>query len=511
METHSQAGTEAPGTTTPPTEAAEQPAATVPLAVDLDGTLLHTDTLHESLLVMGRTRPGLLPRLPLWLAREGRAGLKRRVTEQSVPDLDTLPLNQDLHRWLVEERRNGRSLVLVTAADSGLAKGVADRIGLFDEVLASDGVVNLAGRHKAEALIGRYGDKGFDYAGNSRADVEVWRHARRAVVVSAGRGVAGRAAEVAEVERDFRAPSTGWRTWVRLLRSHQWAKNVLVALPLIAARTLPTTTQLLDLLLAFVAMSLCASAVYIVNDLLDLEADRLHHRKRHRPFASGRVPLALGVALAPLLFVGSLGFALAVNLQFVGWLLVYVAATTAYSLGLKRLALLDCIVLALLYTLRVVAGGAATEIPISFWLVALSVFLFLSLAFLKRFTELRTHEERLPKDGEPLDAGHRLHGRGYALGDTPLVQMFGVAAGFGAALVLALYVDSGTGTVASGTPEMLWAGVPVLLYWVSWLWLKANRGEMHDDPVVFAVKDRASLATGAVFVVIFLAASLVRI
>lgn len=469
----------------------------VPLAVDLDGTLIQTDTLHESLLVLARTKPSVLPRLPLWWAREGRAGFKRRVAEHATPNIDVLPLNEGFLEWLADEQQNGRSLVLVTAADRAVAVKVADRVGVFEEVLASDGTLNLAGVHKAEALVERYGENGFDYAGNSRADVEVWRHARRAIVVSPEGDVAQRAAAVADVEKSFDGPARGVRTWLRMLRAHQWMKNVLVALPLIAAQAVPSATQLLDLVVAFVALSMCASAVYVVNDLLDLESDRRHARKRTRPLAAGRVPLWIGVALAPVLFLASVGLSVLVNPAFTGWLLTYVALTTAYSLVLKRLVLIDCIVLALLYTLRVVAGAAATEVRISFWLIALSLFLFLSLAFLKRFAELLTHS------GVDVDASRTLSGRGYQMGDTTLVQIFGVAAGFASALVLALYLDGESVAALYSTPEILWAAVPVLLYWISWLWLTANRGQMHDDPVVFAVKDRVSLAAGAVLALIF--------
>lgn len=478
----------------------------IPLAVDLDGTLLHTDTLHESLLVLARTRPGLLPRLPVWLAREGKAGFKRRVGEAVTLNTDTLPVNEKFLQWLREEHRDGRGLVLVTAADRGVATRIADRVGVFDDVVASDGVRNLAGGAKAELLVSRYGADGYDYAGNSRTDVEVWRHARRAVVVSSDRDVAGQAAQVATVERSFEAPRRTLGTWLRMVRSHQWLKNILVAVPAIAAHATPSVGLLLDLLIAFVSFSLCASAVYLLNDLVDLESDRLHARKRTRPFAAGTVPLWVGVSLSPIFLAMSVALSMVVGPALTGWVLVYVVVTTAYSFVLKHLVLIDCIVLALLYTVRVLAGGAATDVSVSFWLLALSVFLFLSLAFLKRYAELRIHHSRVQ-----LDEGLRLDGRGYALGDTTLVQIYGVAAGYGAALVLALYLDSEAVTTQYATPQILWAAVPVLLYWISWLWLKANRGEMHDDPVIFAVKDRTSLAAGAVLALALVLANVVSL
>lgn len=481
--------------------------AGVPLAVDMDGTLIRTDTLHESLLVLARTKPLLLPRLPIWLARGGRAGFKRKVAESVTPNVDSLPVNQGFVDWLGGQRLGGRRLVLVTAADSSLATRIADRVGVFDDVLASDGVLNLSGSRKAGILVERFGEGGYDYAGNSRADVEVWRHARRAIIVNPNRDVATRAAAVAEVETEFPSTPVGARTWLWMLRAHQWLKNVLVALPLIAAHERPTPDVILGVLLAFAAMSMCASAVYVVNDLVDLEHDRLHVRKRTRPFASGRMPLWVGIVAAPTLFGTSVWLATIVNMRFLAWLLVYVAVTTAYSFALKRLAILDCLVLALLYTLRVVAGAAATQITLSFWLLALCVFVFLSLAFLKRYAELLVHTRN--SHGAP--EGGALSGRGYSAVDSQLVQMLGVASGFAAVLVFAMYLDSPSVRVQYLTPEILWAGVLVLLYWLSWLWLKANRGEMHDDPVIFAAKDRTSLASGAVLAIVFTLASFVRL
>lgn len=476
----------------------------VPLVVDLDGTLLRTDTLHESLLVLARTSPGLVPRLPVWAVRDGRAGFKRQVADRTDLDVGGLPLNDEFVEWLREERSAGRRVILATAADESLATRVAERLGVFDEVLASNGSLNLAGSHKAAALVERFGERGFDYAGNARADVEVWRHARRAIVVNPDRGVAKRVPDGVEVEAGFDSPTRGVGTWIRVLRSHQWLKNVLLVIPLIAAHTVPSPAVALDLLLALLAMSFCASSVYIVNDLVDLENDRRHPRKQRRPFASGRVPVRVGVALAPALFALSLWLAFLVNTQFLGWLLVYVVTTTAYSFGLKRVAILDCILLALLYTLRVVAGAAATDTPLSFWLLAMCVFLFLSLAFVKRYAELHA----VGRAVGAVPTSGRLHGRGYSAVDAPVVQSFGVASGFAAALVLALYLDSDGVRVLYAIPELLWGTVPILVYWMSWIWLKANRGEMHDDPLLFAVRDRTSLALGAVFGAVFVASAL---
>jgi 4-hydroxybenzoate polyprenyltransferase len=267
-------------------------------------------------------------------------------------------------------------------------------------------------------------------------------------------------------------------------------KNLLLFVPLLAAHKLTNLDTWLALILAFFSFSLCASSVYIVNDLLDLESDRQHPRKCDRPFASGLVPTWMGIVLAPLLLLSSLTLAQYVGGTFLPWLLFYFVLTCAYSWGLKRLMLVDCLTLAMLYTVRIIAGAAAASMALSFWLLAFSVFLFLSLAFVKRYAEL---QEQL------LNGKQKAHGRGYYTSDAPLVQMLGIASGYAAVLVLALYLNSDAVVQLYRAPEFVWGAVPVILFWVSWMWMKAHRGEMHDDPLVFAVKDRASLISGVVF------------
>jgi len=477
----------------------------VPLVVDLDGTLLRTDLFHEELLALLRTRPQLIGRLPSWLLGGSKASVERKVAESVSLGVDHLPLNSELVEWLDAERDAGRRVVLATGSGSALANRIAERVGVFDEVLASEGVASRSGSRKAATLVERYGEQGFDYVGNARSDLEVRRHARRAITVGAVRGAHRRAAAGVEVAETFPSQPRGFHTWYQVLRMHQWTKNLLLLLPLFAAHTFPTGETAVNVVLALAAMSLCASAVYVTNDLVDLESDRRHERKRRRPFASGHMPLRFGFVLAPSLLGLGLLLAFMVNQTFLGWILVYVVATTAYTFGLKRVAILDCILLALLYTLRVVAGAAATDISLSFWLLALCVFLFLSLAFLKRVAEL----EGLHSEGVDV-GGRKVHGRGYQVGDGPVLQSLGVASGFAASLVLALYIDSDGVRDLYSSPVLLWGSVPVLVYWISWLWLEAQRGQMHDDPLLFAIRDRTSLVLGGVFAGVFVVAALVQ-
>jgi 4-hydroxybenzoate polyprenyltransferase/phosphoserine phosphatase len=466
--------------------------SSLPLIIDLDGTLIHTDMLHESALRTLRDKPFEVLRIPFLLAR-GKAVLKRRLAQHGEFDAASLPYNTDLLEWLKQQRSDGRKLILCTASDRSIADAIASHLGVFDEVMASDGVTNLAGKNKAAALVERFGQAGYDYAGNSQADLPVWRSARRAVVVNAPADLARRAAGCCEVECSFAAPGAGFTAWRRVLRVHQWLKNLLLFVPLFAAHQFADPSNWMPLLLAFIAFSLCASSVYIANDLLDLESDRQHPRKRNRPFASGQVQAWQGVLCAPLLLLASAGVAWHVGGSFFGWLAGYFLLTCVYSWLLKRLMLVDCVTLALLYTLRIIAGAAALSMPLSFWLLAFSVFLFLSLAFVKRYAELQV---------QILHGKKKAHGRGYYTTDAPLIQMLGVCAGYAALVVLALYLNSDAVVMLYRSPEIVWGAVPVMLFWVSWMWMQAHRGHMHDDPLVFAVKDKASLFAGACFAVV---------
>ena len=460
-----------------------------PLVVDLDGTLILTDVLHESALQFVHQNPFGVWHMLTWL-QQGKAVLKRRLAENSDFNAASLPYNEPLLEWLKSQRQLGRRLILCTASEMAVAAKIAAHLGVFDDVMASDGVTNLAGAAKARALDQRFGVGGYDYAGNSSADLKVWQNSHRAIVVNASAGVAGKAAAMGTVERVFEPQRTGLAIWFKLLRVHQWMKNVLLFVPTIAAHQISSPGAWLMLVAAFFSFSTCASAVYIANDLADIESDRQHPRKKRRPFASGAAPVLLGVLVAPVLLCISIVLSRFAAPGFLPWLSFYFLVTCAYSWGLKRLVLVDCLLLAMLYTLRIVAGAAAVNLPLSFWLLAFAVFLFLSLAFVKRYAELQV---------QLLRGTSKLHGRGYHTSDAPLVQMLGIAAGYGSAMILALYLNSDAVVRLYKAPEVIWAAVPLMLYWVSWMWLQAHRGNMHDDPVVFAVKDWSSRLAGVLF------------
>jgi 4-hydroxybenzoate polyprenyltransferase/phosphoserine phosphatase len=456
--------------------------SSIPLCVDLDGTFTPVDTLHESLLRLAREKPIAILSLPLWL-RIGKARLKREVALRTTFDATILPLHLELFEWLKSQRETGRRIVLVTAADSHIAQQVADRAELFDDVMASDGTTNLSSDAKRTALVDRFGEKQFDYVGNARADESVWRSARKAFVVGTKRQAA-RAARITELGRTFAGPRSSAKVWLKAMRLHQWVKNTLIFLPAILAHQILSPDVLLRCVVAFIAFGLCASSVYLINDLFDLSADRHHPRKRYRPFAAGLLSARSGLLASAVLFCGAVALAIMVGWKFAAVLAGYYLLTWAYSLRLKRAASVDVMTLAGLYTIRIIAGSAATDIPLSFWLLAFSVFIFLSLGFVKRYTELddARHAGQTTKSG-----------RGYTAADLPLIMTLGVAAGYCTVVVMALYINSTDSQVLYRHNKPLWLICPLLLYWISRVWLLTTRGQMHDDPVVFALRDRLSL------------------
>lgn len=451
----------------------------IALAVDLDGTLVRSDLLVESALALLGRRPWAMFQFPLWLLR-GKAHFKHEIARRVELDVALLPWDERvLERVRAEAGK--REIVLCTASDEKLARAVADHLGLFDAVLSSDGTRNLSGQVKAQALVDRFGEKGFDYIGNERVDLKVWARARRAIVANAPASLARSAEKVCGLEQHLPAVGNTLRDWIKAMRLHQWLKNLLVFLPLLAAHQFFNPGALLQAALGFLAFGLCASGVYLLNDLLDLAADRHHPRKRERPFASGRLLLQHGLVVSPLLTIFAFLLAITLSPRFAGVLALYYVLTLAYSFRLKKKVILDVMVLAGLYTIRIIAGAVLTGTPPSFWLLAFSMFLFLSLAMLKRYTELHT----LLIEGEVASRG-----RGYAVDDLPLVQSLGAASGYLAVLVLALYINSTASELLYRRPQVLWLLCPLLLYWISRAWMMAHRGTMRDDPVVFAVTDR---------------------
>ncbi len=467
-----------------------------PLCVDLDGTLVKNDTLVDSLLVMVRTHSHALVRVPGWIAK-GKATLKREVTERVQLDVAHLPYNKPLLAFLEKERGYGRRLYLATGADRVLAERVAAHVGLFDGVLASDGAVNLTGHNKLASFQQRFGAGGFDYIGNAKPDVPLLTHAGTALVANPDgtlrRAMREKRFTPAQQFIDQASPLQAFR---RAMRVHQWAKNVLIFVPLLLAHAL-NSRSVLQAVAAFFCFSLCASSTYIVNDLLDIEADRRHPRKRRRPFAAGDLQAKTGVFLSAGLLLSSFVIAALLPSAFLGYLLLYLVSTLSYSLYLKRVVLVDVVLLSGLYTLRMLAGAAATSIPISPWLAAFSVFLFLSLAIVKRFAELQNIRAagQIPSNG-----------RGYLLSDTEQMRSFGTASAYASVVVFSLYISAAEVTSLYAHPQRMWLITPIMILWISRVWLLARRGELDEDPVIFAVTERMSLLLGFAAVCVLLLA-----
>ncbi|PIO45914.1 UbiA family prenyltransferase [Phyllobacterium zundukense] len=458
------------------------------LVVDLDGTLIATDLLWESTFQLLKQNMFYIFLLPVWALR-GKGYLKHQISLRVAIDPAILPYRGEFIAYLREEHGKGRRLVLATGAARRFAESIAAHLGVFDAVYATDEIRNLTSTHKTKFLLETFGDAKFAYAGNSKADVPVFNAASEAIVVAPDRAAAKW--QRVHSARLFEAPKTSWKAFFKMLRVHQWMKNTLIFVPAILNHEITVLPVLVNAIIAFFAFSAAASAIYIINDLFDLPLDRQHARKRNRAFASGvfSIPFGLKVAIGLLILAGLLAAQL--HWTFAAVLVLYLIATTAYSLSLKRMLLIDVLTLAGLYTLRILAGSAANQIEGSFWLLAFSSFFFLSLALVKRYVELQN---------TTLVEKNRIAGRGYRQADREVVAQCGVASAFAAATVLALYVNSDAVVSLYSYPWLIWPLCPIVLYLNIRIWILAHRGEMHDDPVVFIISDWRSqivIAIGA--------------
>jgi 4-hydroxybenzoate polyprenyltransferase len=469
-------------------------APVVPLVVDIDGTLIRTDLLHESLLQFTAKHPLELWRLPGWLGK-GKAGFKSELAERGDPGIASVPLRDETVAAIRAAQAEGRPVWLASASERRLVEALAARIGGIAGVMGSDANVNLAGPAKAAALVAAFGHKGFDYIGDTSVDMPVWAAARRQLAVARSASFEAAVTKAFPAAEIIARPRVPARAYIKAMRVHQWAKNVLVFLPMIAAHRVTDVATVVAALLAFFAFSFAASSAYIINDLLDLPADREHSRKRSRPFAAGTVPVVNGVVLSAALMISALLLATLLPSRFLLVLVSYIVLTLAYSFVLKRQMLIDVIVLCGLYTIRVFGGLAATGLAPSQWLLMFSLFLFLDLAIVKRCSELIARRE----------AGKTtVPGRGYRIDDLAALFPLAAAAGFGAVLIVALYLSSPEVALLYTHPKRIYLICPLIIYWSSRVLMLTNRNEMHDDPVIFALTDRVSLLTGVCAVAIIL-------
>ncbi|MEF3405210.1 UbiA family prenyltransferase [Agromyces sp. CCNWLW203] len=466
-----------------------------PLVVDLDGSLLRGDTLHESV-VANLRHPAAVVSAAWALAAHGKAPMKRRLAETNRLDVTLLPTNSAVVSLMKGHAEQGGLIYLATGADRSVADAVAVRFDMFDAVFASDGLANLTSQAKADMLTTTFGERGFDYVGNSPEDAAVWSRAERAYLATTEARPrvprwAGR-----EVELLSDPGPTRLRAWLKELRVHQSLKNTLLFLPLIAAHEFTNPTALLLTIAGFIAFTFMASSVYLLNDLLDVNLDRAHRTKRDRPIAAGWIRPMHALYASAGLAIAALVLGILIGLSFAVVLVLYAALTFSYSYWLKRITLVDVITLAMLYMIRIVAGAVVTGIALSFWFTGVTLFLFLCLAFVKRYAELHSSQ------GSPVP------GRGYHGDDVHTILALGVGSGLASTLLLAIYIQSPAVSLLYPAAVVLWLVIPTVFYWIGNLWIKAGRGEMHDDPVIFALRDRASLVAAAIVLALFVAASL---
>ncbi len=466
-----------------------------PLVVDLDGTLIHSDLLQESFFSFLLKKPTSIF-LPLKWLFKGKANLKKHLAQNVDIHVENLPYDQRVIKLINDERQKGRKIILATASHIIYAKQVAEHLKLFDDVFATENGINLSAQNKRNKLVKEFGEGGFDYVGNSHDDIAVWQKARAAIVVNADFGVKKKAQKLGNVEQIISFPKNIFKVWAKALRLHQWVKNCLIFVPLLASHKLDKIDLLCNGALAFLFFGFCASHVYLFNDLIDLQNDRHHATKRFRPMASGLISVtsSLTISFALLLtsFIGAFYF---LPLWFGISLATYYILTLAYSLFLKRLVMLDIISLAALYTMRIIAGAFAFGEILTFWMLAFSMFIFLSLSLVKRYAELF--------DKRAQGSAEKAHGRCYYPSDLEMLSSLGAASGYLSVMILALYIQDKATISLYSHPRIIWFACPLLLYWISRVWMITHRGQMHDDPVVFAIKDKISWLVGALLALVF--------
>ena len=455
---------------------------TIPLVVDLDGTLIHTDLLHEAVISLLKKNFLYAFLLIPWLMK-GKAYMKNKLFQIVAIDPELLPYNAELLEFLKSESDNGRTIVLATASPISNAKAVTDFHPLFQHVYGTDENINLKGKNKSDILTNIFGKGKFDYVGNSYSDLKIFSSSRYSYLVNAPIFLEGKVKKVSNLQFSWNSGRNSIFYLLKAIRPHQWVKNLLVFVPLITAHKLNSINLLILTFYAFIAFSFVASAGYLINDLSDLNSDRVHPRKRSRPLASGKVSILTGCFLALLLFLTGIYLGSVISPLFLFTLLSYFLTSLLYSLYFKKIVLYDVFILALLYSIRVFAGGDVIGVRLSFWLIAFSTFIFLSLAFVKRYSELM----QINKKG-----GLNSRGRDYLIEDIYLLLVMGIASGFSSVIVFSLYINSPEVALLYSKPELLWSISLLFLFWISRIWLVTIRGMMTDDPIIFAIKDKTS-------------------
>ena len=471
----------------------------IALFVDLDGTLITTDTLLESIILLLKAYPLKIFSLIIWLFRD-KAFFKDKVSKYKIPQADLLPYRDDVLDYIKEEKGKGRKVYLLTAANQKIADKVANHLGCFTGAFGSNDKTNLSGKQKLKRVYEIIGNAQFDYIGNSKADIPIWEKTNKIIMVNSKTVVKNKFKKSDNVQLiNQKRHNTKFKIMIKGMRVHQWVKNSLLFLPIIMAHQFSNVNLLVAVLWAFISFSFCASAVYILNDLLDIETDRKHPTKKNRPLASGLMSVKIGVLLIFLLLLTSVLISIKMlSTTFLIILIIYIISTTAYSIILKQIILIDVIVLGGLYALRITAGSFASGVDVSSWLLVFSMFFFLSLAFMKRYADLILMKQNNQDE---------IAGRGYHVDDLDLAQKFGITSGFVAMLVLALYINSDRVIELYKSPILIWFMIPVLFYWLMRMWMVTNRGKMIDDPINYAIRDKTTYVAIMIIGIIMLLAA----
>ena len=465
-----------------------------PIVVDLDDTLARTDFFFESLLIFIKQNPLNIFRAIFWLLRKDRAYLKTSIAQAVDIDVATIPFNKPLIDWLENKKQLGHKIILATATHRKYADSVASQLGFFDQVLATENGSNLKGANKEKKLIELFGSKGFIYVGDSKADLVVWRSAQSAVFVGNSQHTKGALKKLTRLEHEF-PHVAGKHVWFRAIRIHQWVKNLLLFVPLLTSHNLTDAGKIGLAIVAFFAFSFCASSVYVLNDFFDLADDRKHRSKHQRVFASGEMSIVKGGMIFFTCLLLSLTLSLIVGPEFLLVICIYFTVTLAYSLYLKSQMMVDIILLAALFTLRIIAGAVAIDVQLSFWLLAFSMFIFLSLAIMKRYIELLAIKN--------TSTVRDVKARGYYVSDINILSGLGTTCGCLAVLIMAFYVNSPDVIKLYSRQEILWLVCPLLLFWICRTWLKASRGNVDDDPITFVIKDWVSWVCTLIVLLLF--------
>lgn len=470
----------------------------VPIFVDLDGTLIFTDTLLEQILLYLKKNPLNFINILKWIFI-GISHLKNEIRKVIEIQVENLPYNKELILWIRSQKNQGNKIYLCTATNVNVANKINNYLNLFDDVFGSNEFINLKGKKKLINIYEVTNNSEFCYVGDSKPDIEVWKKAKYAVLVNVKKKLTTKVSGCSTIIHTFNNKKINFYIISKMLRLHQWLKNFLLFVPFLTSHLSISLNAISQLILSFFAFSFCASSVYIINDLLDIDSDRKHGSKRERPFAAGSVSILVGILFFVACLIISIGLTVFIENDFYNYIILYFVITCLYTLKLKTLILVDCIILSILYTLRIISGSIPIDVDISFWLLAFSIFIFLSLAFLKRYVELSKLGSK----------NITVSGRGYVKSDASIVKILGIVSGFSSILVLCLYINGETSKFYYSSPEFIWLSVAIMIYWTCWVWIKAERKEIDDDPIIFASKDIVSIFVGIAFLMLFLLAKII--